>query len=138
MDNKEEILAGIIDRKFESRLEMVLLKKGIEPAILDEVIEESIFDDEEEYFYVFAINHSAENHPVHIIAYEIEEGNVKSSVCCNRIKKDKLTIIDYAFSLKEARKIAAALQDKKIFEDVKVDFCERITPSIIGFLDSWI
>ena len=40
MDNKEEILAGIIDRKFESRLEMVLLKKGIEPAILDEVIEE--------------------------------------------------------------------------------------------------
>ena len=101
MDNKEEILAGIIDRKFESRLEMVLLKKGIEPVILDEVIEESIFDDEEEYFYVFAINHSAENHPVHIIAYEIEEGKVKSSVCCNRIKEDKLTVIDYAFSLKE-------------------------------------
>lgn len=50
MDNKEEILAGIIDRKFESRLEMVLLKKGIEPVILYEVIEESIFDDEEEYF----------------------------------------------------------------------------------------
>ena len=40
MDNKKEILAGIIDRKFESRLEMLLLKKGIEPAILDEVIEE--------------------------------------------------------------------------------------------------
>ena len=55
MDNKEEILAGIIDRKFESRLEMVLLKKGIEPVILDEVIEESLFDDDEEYFYVFAI-----------------------------------------------------------------------------------
>ena len=50
MDNKEEILAGIIDRKFESRLEMVLLKKGIEPVILSEVIEESIFDDEEEHF----------------------------------------------------------------------------------------
>ena len=46
MSDKKEILAGIIDRKFESRLEMVLLKKGIEPAILDEVIEESIFDDE--------------------------------------------------------------------------------------------
>ena len=111
MDNKEEILAGIIDRKFESRLEMVLLKKGIKPAILDEVIEESIFDDEEEYFYVFAINHNAENHPVHIIAYEIEEGKVKSHVCCKKIKEDKLTVIDYAFSLKEARKIAAALQD---------------------------
>lgn len=35
MDDKKEILAGIIDRKFEWRLEMVLLKKGVEPAILD-------------------------------------------------------------------------------------------------------
>lgn len=135
MDNKKEILAGIIDRKFEARLEMALLKKGIEPAILDEVIEESIFDDEEEYFYVFAINHNAENHPVHIIAYEIEEGNVKSSVCCKKIKEDKLTVIDYAFSLKEARKIAAALQDKKIFEDIKVDFCGSCVGKLYGDID---
>lgn len=135
MSDKKEILAGIIDRKFESRLEMVLLKKGIEPAILDEVIEESIFDDDEEYFYVFAINQNAENHPVHIIAYEIEEGNVKSSVCCNRIKEDKLTVIDYAFSLKEARKIAAVLQDKRIFGDIKIDFCGSCVGKLYGDID---
>ena len=123
MSDKKEILAGIIDRKFESRLEMVLLKKGIEPAILDEVI------------YVFAINHNAENHPVHIIAYEIEEGKVKSHVCCKKIKEDKLTVIDYAFSLKEARKIAAALQDKKIFDDVKVDFCGSCVGKLYGDID---
>ena len=57
MSDKKEIFENIIERKFESRLEMVLLKKAIEPAVLDEVIEESIFDDDKEYFYVFAINH---------------------------------------------------------------------------------
>lgn len=135
MDKKEEIFAGIIERKFESRLEMLLLKKGIEPAILDEVIEESIFDDDEEYFYVFAFNHNAEKHPVHIIAYEIEEGKVKSSVCCNKIKEDKLTVIDYAFSLKDARKIAASLQDKKLFDDVKIDFCGLCISKLYGDID---
>ena len=134
MDNKEEIFAGIIERKFESRLEMLLLKKGIEPAILDEVIEESNFDDEE-YFYVFAFNHNAEKHPVHIIAYEIEKGKVKSSVCCNKIKEDKLTVIDYAFSLKDARKIAASLQDKKLFDDVKIDFCGLCISKLYGDID---
>ena len=135
MDNKEEILAGIIDRKFESRLEMVLLKKGIEPAILDEVIEESLFDDDEEYFYVFAINHSAENHPMHIIAYEIEEGKVKSHVCCKKIDEEKLEVFDYAFSIKEARKIAASLQDKKLFEDYKIDFCGTCVSKLYGEFD---
>lgn len=135
MDNKKEIFANIIERKFESRLEMVLLKKGIEPAVLDEVIEESIFDDDKEYFYVFAINHNAEKHPVHIIAYEIEEGKVKSSVCCKKIKEGKLTVIDYAFSLKEARKIAAVLQDKKIFGDIKIDFCGSCVGKLYGDID---
>ena len=69
MDNKEEIFAGIIERKFESRLEMLLLKKGIEPAILDEVIEESIFFFFLEYFYVVAFNHNLEKDSVHIISY---------------------------------------------------------------------
>ena len=135
MSDKKEILAGIIDRKFESRLEMVLLKKGIEPAILDEVIEESIFDDDEEYFYVFAINHNAENHPVHIIAYEIEEGKVKSHVCCKKIDEEKLEVFDYAFSIKEARKIAASLQDKKLFEDYKIDFCGTCVSKLYGEFD---
>ena len=135
MSDKKEILAGIIERKFESRLEMVLLKKAIEPAVLDEVIEESIFDDDKEYFYVFAINHNAEKHPVHIIAYEIEEGKVKSSVCCKKIKEDKLTVIDYAFSLKEARKIAAVLQDKRIFGDIKIDFCGSCVGKLYGDID---
>ena len=114
---------------------MLLLKKGIEPAVFDEVIEESIFDDDEEYFYVFAFNHNAEKHPVHIIAYEIEEGKVKSSVCCSKIKEDKLTVIDYAFSLKDARKIAAALQDKKLFDGIKVDFCGLCISKLYGDID---
>lgn len=135
MSDKKEIFENIIERKFESRLEMVLLKKGIEPAVLDEVIEESIFDDDKEYFYVFAINHNAEKHPVHIIAYEIEEGKVKSSVCCKKIKEDKLTVIDYAFSLKEARKIAAVLQDKRIFGDIKIDFCGSCVGKLYGDID---
>lgn len=135
MSDKKEIFENIIERKFESRLEMVLLKKGIEPAVLDEVIEESIFDDDKEYFYVFAINHNAEKHPVHIIAYEIEEGKVKSIVCCKKIKEDKLTVIDYAFSLKEARKIAAVLQDKRIFGDIKIDFCGSCVGKLYGDID---
>ncbi len=135
MSDKKEIFENIIERKFESRLEMVLLKKAIEPAVLDEVIEESIFDDDKEYFYVFAINHNAEKHPVHIIAYEIEEGKVKSSVCCKKIKEDKLTVIDYAFSLKEARKIAAVLQDKRIFGDIKIDFCGSCVGKLYGDID---
>lgn len=116
-------------------LKWCCLKKGIEPAVLDEVIEESIFDDDKEYFYVFAINHNAEKHPVHIIAYEIEEGKVKSSVCCKKIKEDKLTVIDYAFSLKEARKIAAVLQDKRIFGDIKIDFCGSCVGKLYGDID---
>ena len=64
MENKEEILENIINRKFESRLELSALKKQIELKLLDEVVEESLFDDDEIYCYVFAINHNAENHPV--------------------------------------------------------------------------
>lgn len=135
MDNKKEVLENIINRKFESRLELSALKKQIELKLLDEVVEESLFDDDEIYCYVFAINHNAENHPVHIIAYEIEEGKVKSNVCCKKIDEEKLEVFDYAFSIKEARKIAASLQDKKLFEDYKIDFCGTCVSKLYGVFD---